>query len=164
VFGLDRLVAAALALAGDARCVNGTVEARYRDPDDFVEEAADVFRACRLVVIRDAFDGDYVAARARQLADYVHALQADARGATTLGERRIVERTGAGRVAVGEEIKMFPGDVRTMVHSGNGCGERDHSQTSGDLRSREAHSVSRNEPKRPRFERARRVSRFVSPV
>jgi len=47
---------------------------------------------------------------------------------------------------------------------GDGSGERDHSQTSGDLRSREAHSVSKNEPKRPQFERARRVSRFVSPV
>ena len=64
------------------------------------------------------------------------------------------------RVSV--EIKMFR--IRSTWSIVNGCGERDHSQTSGDLRRRHGHSVSRNEWKRPRFERARRVSRFVSPV
>ena len=60
------------------------------------------------------------------------------------------------------EIKMFR--IRSTRSNSNGFGERDRSQTSGDLGRRDEHSVSRNEPKRPRFERARRVSGFVSPV
>ena len=59
------------------------------------------------------------------------------------------------------ETKMFR--IRSTWSNSNGFGERDRSQTSGDLRRRDEHSVSKNEPKRPHFERARRVSRFVSP-
>ena len=53
------------------------------------------------------------------------------------------------RVERGVEIKMFR--IRSTWSILNGCGERDHSQNSGDLGSRDEHSVSRNEPKRPRF-------------
>ena len=55
--------------------------------------------------------------------------------------------------ALSVEIKMFR--IRSTWSMWDGFGERDRSQTSGDLRSREAHSVSKNEPKRPQFERAR---------
>jgi len=61
-------------------------------------------------------------------------------------DRNQLERTSV-------EIKMFR--IRSRWSIWDEFGERDHSQTSGDLRSREAHSVSRNEPKRPHFERAR---------
>jgi len=53
-------------------------------------------------------------------------------------------------VASGVEIR-----IRSTWSIWDEFGERDRSQTSRDLGSREAHSVARNEPKRPRFERAR---------
>ena len=56
-------------------------------------------------------------------------------------------------VELSVEIKMFR--IRSTWSMWDEFGERDRSQTSRDLGSREAHSVSRNEPERPRFERAR---------
>ena len=62
-------------------------------------------------------------------------------------------------VAGSVEIKMFR--IRSTWSNVNRRGERD--QPDLDISSRDEHR-SKNERKRPRFERARRVSRFVSPV
>ena len=62
-------------------------------------------------------------------------------------------------VSTSVEIKMFR--IRSTWSNSNGFGERDRL----DLEiSRRDDRRSKNEPKRPCFERDRRVSRFVSPV
>ena len=69
-----------------------------------------------------------------------------------------VAASGEG-VALSVEIKMFR--IRSTWSNSNGFGERDRP----DLEiSRRDDRRSKNEPKRPCFERDRRVSRFVSPV
>ena len=57
------------------------------------------------------------------------------------------------------EIKMFR--IRSTWSNSNGLGERDRPDL--EIWCRDDHR-SKNEPKRPRFERDRRISRFVSPV
>ena len=79
------------------------------------------------------------------------------------GELAVLDPTGrtpSSAVAVTSvEIKMFR--IRSTWSNSNGFGERDRL----DLEiSRRDDRRSKNEPKRPCFERDRRVSRFVSPV
>ena len=62
-------------------------------------------------------------------------------------------------VKISVEIKMFR--IRSTWSNSNGFGERDRPDL--EISSRDDHR-SKNEPKRPHFERARRVSRLLGPT
>jgi len=95
VFVQDRLLRAAVDTARDPDCMARTVDA---SSPGFVREVVYLFRKCRSVVVRNAFDREYMREYAREFERYVGALRNQTvTGTTTHGEHHVLKNIGHDR-------------------------------------------------------------------
>jgi len=96
----DRLIKAALAIAGDDKCHDHVVDASggRRTANEWAVEAANLFRKCRVVVLRGAMDPKYMRDYSRRFAAYVAAARnGSIEGTSTNGEKLWLKTIGDKR-------------------------------------------------------------------